>query len=111
MKLYFLFTIIATLLLSACSSSSDKAGKEAADGKTKLRFATWDVGDDVDLQQGLIDQFNKENSDIEVVLEAYGGEYDTKITAGIGAKDAPDIMYMWNYPQIQGCLGAGLTLI
>jgi multiple sugar transport system substrate-binding protein len=104
MKLFFLFTIIATLLLSACSSTSDKAGEEAADGKVKLRFATWDVGDDVDLQQGLIDQFNKENSDIEVVLEAYGGEYDTKITAGIGAKDAPDIMYMWNYPQYKDAL-------
>ena len=104
MKLFFLFTIIATLLLSACSSSSDKDGDKTADGKVKLRFATWDVGDDVDLQQGLIDQFNKENSDIEVVLEAYGGEYDTKITAGIGAKDAPDIMYMWNYPQYKDAL-------
>ena len=101
--MFFLFTIIATLLLSACSSS-DTNGEKAEDGKVKLRFATWDVGDDVDLQQGLIDQFNKENSDIEVVLEAYGGEYDTKITAGIGAKDAPDIMYMWNYPQYKDAL-------
>ncbi|WP_256988807.1 sugar ABC transporter substrate-binding protein [Bacillus sp. EB106-08-02-XG196] len=102
-KLFFLFTIVATLLLSACSSSNTTEDK-AEDGKVKLRFATWDVGDDVKLQQGLIDQFNAENSDIEVVLEAYGGDYDTKITAGIGAKDAPDIMYMWNYPQYKDAL-------
>ncbi|MEH7013712.1 sugar ABC transporter substrate-binding protein [Neobacillus niacini] len=103
MKLFFLFTIITTLLLAACSSS-DTNGEKAEDGKVKLRFATWDVGDDVELQQGLIDEFNAENSDIEVVLEAYGGDYDTKITAGIGAKDAPDIMYMWNYPQYKDAL-------
>lgn len=102
-KLFFLFTIVATLLLSACSSSNTTEDK-AEDGKVKLRFATWDVGDDVELQQGLINQFNAENSDIEVVLEAYGGDYDTKITAGIGAKDAPDIMYMWNYPQYKDAL-------
>jgi multiple sugar transport system substrate-binding protein len=102
-KLFFLFTIVATLLLSACSSSNTTEDK-AEDGKVKLRFATWDVGDDVELQQGLIDEFNAKNSDIEVVLEAYGGDYDTKITAGIGAKDAPDIMYMWNYPQYKDAL-------
>ncbi|TDL73634.1 sugar ABC transporter substrate-binding protein [Rhodococcus qingshengii] len=103
MKLFLLFTIVATLLLSACSST-DTNSEKAEDGKVKLRFATWDVGDDVELQQGLIDEFNAKNSDIEVVLEAYGGDYDTKITAGIGAKDAPDIMYMWNYPQYKDAL-------
>ncbi|MEH6994052.1 sugar ABC transporter substrate-binding protein [Neobacillus drentensis] len=103
MKFLFLFTIVAALLLSACSSSDTK-GEGTEDGKVKLRFATWDVGDDVELQQGLIDEFNAKNSDIEVVLEAYGGDYDTKITAGIGAKDAPDIMYMWNYPQYKDAL-------
>lgn len=103
MNLFFLFTIVAALLLSACSSS-DSNGEAEEDGKVTLRFATWDVGDDVELQQKLIDQFNKENPDINVVLEAYGGEYDTKITAGIGAKDAPDIMYMWNYPQYKDAL-------
>jgi multiple sugar transport system substrate-binding protein len=103
MKFLFLLTIVAALLLSACSSSDTK-GEKAEDGKVKLRFATWDVGDDVELQQGLIDEFNAENTDIEVVLEAYGGDYDTKITAGIGAKDAPDIMYMWNYPQYKDAL-------
>lgn len=97
----FLF-IAAILLLAGCSSSS--SGDKPTDGKVKLRFATWDVGEDVDLQQDLIDKFNDSHENIEVVLEAYGSEYDTKITAGMGAKDAPDIMYMWNYPQYKGAL-------
>ena len=97
---------IATFfLLAGCSSSSNAGSSEkTADGKTKIRFATWDVGDDVKLQQGLIDQFNKTHKNIEVDLEAYGSDYDTKITAGMGAKDAPDVMYMWNYPQYKDAL-------
>jgi multiple sugar transport system substrate-binding protein len=100
-----LFLVVAVmLLLAGCTSTSGNGEDATEDGKVKIRFATWDVGDDVELQQGLIDQFNKSHEDIEVVLEAYGSEYDTKITAGMGAKDAPDVMYMWNYPQYKGAL-------
>lgn len=103
-SIFFLF-IAAMLLLAGCSSSSgESSGDTTEDGKVKLRFATWDVGDDVDLQQEMIDKFNETHENIEVVLEAYGSEYDTKITAGMGAKDAPDIMYMWNYPQYKDAL-------
>ncbi|WP_043930546.1 ABC transporter substrate-binding protein [Bacillus sp. EB01] len=103
MHLFLVLTLVLSLFLSACSSSGANS-KQDEDGKVTVRFATWDVGDDVKLQQKLIDQFNAENKDIKVVLEAYGGDYDTKITAGIGAKDAPDIMYMWNYPQYKEAL-------
>ncbi|KLT18077.1 ABC transporter substrate-binding protein [Neobacillus vireti] len=97
--------IASGLLLAGCSSSSGNGGSDkTADGKVKIRFATWDVGDDVKLQQGLIDKFNETHKDINVVLEAYGSDYDTKITAGMGAKDAPDVMYMWNYPQYKDAL-------
>ncbi len=46
----------------------------------------------------MIDKFNASQEKIHVVLESYGSEYDTKITAGMGAKDASDIIYIWNYP-------------
>ena len=52
----------------------------------------------MDHQQKLVDEFNKAHENIEVTLEAYGSNYDTKISAGMGSSDAPDIMYMWNYP-------------
>ncbi|MEH7385384.1 sugar ABC transporter substrate-binding protein [Bacillus sp. JJ1521] len=104
-KSIFLLFIAAMLLLAGCSSTSSESGNDTTkDGKVKLRFATWDVGDDVDLQQDMIDKFNESHENIEVVLEAYGSEYDTKITAGMGAKDAPDIMYMWNYPTYKDAL-------
>ncbi|MEK5040029.1 ABC transporter substrate-binding protein [Sporosarcina sp. FSL K6-3457] len=99
------FLIIAVMLfLVGCSSSGDGKSDAVKDGKVKLRFATWDVGDDVKLQQNMIDKFNESQDEITVVLESYGSEYDTKITAGMGAKDAPDIMYMWNYPQYKDAL-------
>lgn len=102
-KTFLLLMLTLTMLLAGCGSGNVK-GEGSKDGKVKLRFATWDVGDDVQLQQQLIDRFNESHEDIEVVLEAYGKEYDTKITAGIGAKDAPDLMYMWNYPQYKDAL-------
>lgn len=99
--------IMATLLvgmtvLSGCSSGGKE--KEDADGKVHLRFSSWDSDESLDLQQALVDKFNEKNPDIQVTLEAYGSDYDTKIAAGIGAKDAPDVMYMWNYPQYKDAL-------
>ena len=81
-----------SLLLAGC-------GTDSSSGKTQIRFATWDVAEDVDRQQTLVDQFNESHDDIEVTLEAYGSDFDTKISAGMGSNDTPDVMYMWNYPS------------
>lgn len=75
-----IMALSATAILSGCGRS-DKSG----DGKTKIRFATWDVAEDVDKQQELVDKFNEEHDDIEVTLEAYGSDFDTKISAGMGS--------------------------
>ena len=81
-----------SLLLAGC-------GTDSSSGKTQIRFATWDKAEDVDRQQTLVDQFNESHDDIEVTLEAYGSDFDTKISAGMGSNDTPDVMYMWNYPS------------
>lgn len=81
--------------LTACGNKQEAMSKG---GKTTIRFASWDTADDVDAQQKLVDKFNEEHPDIQVVLEAYGSEFDTKISASMGSGDAPDVMYMWNYP-------------
>lgn len=86
----------ASMVLSACASGGNSS--EPKNGKVKVRFASWDVAEDIDKQQILVDKFNESHDDIEVVLEAYGRDFDTKISAGMGSKDAPDLMYMWNYP-------------
>lgn len=91
------FTVALAAVISGCGND-DKNDNDSKDGKVQIRFATWDVAEDMDRQQKLVDEFNKAHENIEVTLEAYGSNYDTKISAGMGSGDAPDIMYMWNYP-------------
>lgn len=95
LAVFCIMMLSATTILSGCGKSSDDS---SSGGKTKIRFATWDVAEDVDKQQELVDKFNEEHDDIEVTLEAYGSDFDTKISAGMGSGDTPDVMYMWNYP-------------
>ncbi len=87
-----LATMLAAGLLAGCG------GKGADAGKTNIRFATWDSAEDLDKQQALVDKFNNSQDKIHVTLEAYGDDFDTKIAASMGSKDAPDVMYMWNFP-------------
>lgn len=97
-SLFALLATVSTLSLAACSSNdAETTGSENVD-KTVVRFSTWDNEESLTFQQELVDEFNASQDEIEVKLEAYGNEYDTKITAGMGAGDAPDVMYMWNYP-------------
>lgn len=84
-------------IFTGCSKSKDNTDNTKGE-KAKIRFASWDVAEDVDRQQALVDKFNAAHEDIEVTLEAYGRDFDTKISAGMGSGDAPDVMYMWNYP-------------
>lgn len=91
-----ILALAAAGVLSGCGS---KSASQTDGAKVKLRFASWDSAEDLDKQQALVDQFNSTHSDIEVTLEAYGSDYDTKISAGMGSKDAPDVMYMWDYPS------------
>jgi multiple sugar transport system substrate-binding protein len=103
-KVILLFVLTAVLVLAGCSSSASKEEKKDKDGKETIRFATWDNEDTLNLQQKMVDDFNAQNDKIKVVLEGYGADYDTKIAAGMGAKDAPDVMYMWNYPLYKDAL-------
>lgn len=105
------------LFLTSCSQATNNPAKEkqaekkteeaknevktkskSDESKVKIRFASWDDSESLTEQQKLVDQFNRSQDKIEVVMEAYGDDYDTKIAAGMGSKDAPDVMYMWNYP-------------
>lgn len=95
MKKKLVSALAVSCVFCGCGSKKEEASEG---GKTKLRFATWDVAADVDKQQAMVDKFNEEHDDIEVTLEAYGQDFDTKISAGMGSGDTPDVMYMWNYP-------------
>jgi multiple sugar transport system substrate-binding protein len=98
-------SLAVVTIFTGCSKNNNKDNTDnAKGGKTKIRFASWDVAEDVDRQQALVDKFNAAHDDIVVTLEAYGSDFDTKISAGMGSGDAPDVMYMWNYPAYSGGL-------
>lgn len=95
-----LVTAMTGTMLLGCGggSGSDSGSDTTSDGKVKIRFASWETGDTLDSQQECVDQFNESQDKIEVVLEGWGSDFDTKMTASMGAGDAPDVMYMWDYP-------------
>lgn len=94
---------LSALILSACGTKEENPSSGTGD-TVKIRFATWDSEESLTLQQELVDKFNSSQEKVQVTLEAYGDEYDTKLAAGMGAKDAPDVMYMWNYPAYKDAL-------
>ena len=93
-----LVTVMTGSMLLGCGGEKEKADGKTSDGKVQLRFATWDDATALDSQQECVDKFNESQDKIEVVLEGWGSDFDTKMTASMGAKDAPDVMYMWDYP-------------
>lgn len=90
----FLMVSVFTLNLVSC----DKRGNKNV-GKTTIRFSTWDNAETLQFQEEMVEKYNNSQDKVHVEIEGYGSNYDTKITAGIGSKDAPDVMYMWNYPK------------
>lgn len=93
--------LILVFVMAACSdnqsnSRADQTRKESKE-KIVLRFATWDSGEALKIQEAIATKFEEKHPFIEVQMEAYGDEFDQKLTAAFGAKNPPDIMYMWNF--------------
>ncbi|MED1918630.1 sugar ABC transporter substrate-binding protein [Bacillus thuringiensis] len=79
-------------------ASSDK--KEAV----TLRFATWDTDQMLKIQQDIAKQFEQKNPGVKVQVEAYADGFDQKLVAAFGAKNPPDVMYMWDFPTYNASL-------
>ncbi len=94
-----LVLVLSLGILSGCGSK-----ESADDGKTTIRFATWDTGDKLKIQQDLAKKFEAENPDIKVQVEAYGDGFDQKIAASFGAKNPADVVYMWDFPTYHDSL-------
>jgi multiple sugar transport system substrate-binding protein len=93
--------LILVFVMAACSdnqsnSRADQTRKESKE-KIVLRFATWDSGEALKIQEAIATKFEEKHPFIEVQMEAYGDEFDQKLTAAFGAKNPPDVMYMWNF--------------
>lgn len=79
-------------------ASSDK--KETV----TLRFATWDTDQMLKIQQDIAKQFEQKNPGVKVQVEAYADGFDQKLVAAFGAKNPPNIMYMWDFPTYNASL-------
>lgn len=100
------FMLVLIVFLAGCSSnettskesSKGDEKKKASNGETVLRFATWDAGKNLKIQQQIAKKFEEKNPGVKVQVEAYGDGFDQKLAASFGAKNPPDVMYMWNFP-------------
>ena len=64
-----LLVVIFAIILLSC-------GKK--DNRVKIRFATWDNAETLEFQKEMVEKFNKSQDKIQVLIEAYGENYDTK---------------------------------
>lgn len=87
-------SVFRPLILAAGLGLVAQAGLAAE----TLRFATWDSNESLEIQKAIAAMFEASHPGVTVQVEAYGDGYDTKLAAGFGAGDAPDVMYMWNFP-------------
>ncbi|MEH7247165.1 sugar ABC transporter substrate-binding protein [Neobacillus niacini] len=101
----FRTTFLALILVFVIAACSDHQSSSRADQTVKennetivLRFATWDSGEALKIQEKIVKEFEEKHPFIKVQMEAYGDEFDQKLATAFGAKNPPDVMYMWNYP-------------
>ncbi|MDQ0198704.1 ABC transporter substrate-binding protein [Neobacillus ginsengisoli] len=94
----FLVFAMAACSNSKSSGTNNAGGNGGSNGKTILRFATWDSGETLKIQQMIAKKFEEKNPNVKVQVEAYGDGFDQKLAASFGAKNPPDVMYMWNFP-------------
>ncbi|EAR51784.1 putative sugar uptake ABC transporter periplasmic solute-binding protein precursor [Oceanicola granulosus HTCC2516] len=76
----------------------------AAQEEGTLRLATWDDEESLEIIESIAAAFEAAHPGTDVQIEAYGDGYDTKLSAAMGAGNAPDVMYMWNFPAYAASL-------
>jgi len=104
MKKKFISLMILSLALVTgitgaigCGSKSSSANGGKKD-KITIRFATWDTDTLLKIEQDIAKKFEEKHPDIKVQVEAYGDGFDQKVAASFGAKNPPDVLYMWDFP-------------
>ncbi|WP_340006761.1 sugar ABC transporter substrate-binding protein [Paenibacillus sp. FSL K6-0276] len=100
-SLIVLATTLMATMVTACGGNSESSSPSGAagSGETKtLRFATWDTGDTLKIEQDIAKKFEAAHPGTKVQVEAYADGFDQKLAAGFGATNPPDVMYMWDFP-------------
>ncbi|RED55957.1 ABC transporter substrate-binding protein [Cohnella lupini] len=108
--LFVLLLLTFTTIVSACSNhstqsesdNSSNAGTEQSSPSSsptdspakelvKLNFSTNASGGTLDAYQVIVDQFNKDNPEINVEMSALGKDFNTLMTAKMANNDLPDL--------------------
>lgn len=105
-SLIIVTTVMTVTMLTACSGNNESTNGTTAKpdnekGSTALRtlrFATWDTGDALKIEQDIAKKFEANHPGTKVQVEAYADGFDQKLAAGFGATNPPDVMYMWDFP-------------
>jgi multiple sugar transport system substrate-binding protein len=100
-SLIVLATTLMATMITACGGKNESSTSTgtAGSGETKtLRFATWDTGDALKIEQDIAKKFEAAHPGTKVQVEAYADGFDQKLAAGFGATNPPDVMYMWDFP-------------
>lgn len=87
--------ILVSMILTACQSQATETASEALPAGTPvvIRAGTGDGGDGLTPHQQIIQNFEDQNPDILVQLEAVAGrDYYARLLTQLAAKAAPDIM-------------------
>lgn len=104
----FLFTMLVTFVLAACSDSGDDtatndnnsdsdSGETASEDKVKLTIGSWRT-EDVAKYEKVIALFNETNPDIEVEFSpTKNTEYNTVLNTALQAGEGPDIFHLRPY--------------
>lgn len=105
-------------LMAGCGNSgtnsgtnSGKQGGESEGQNAKIAFAIWDSKQQAVMQQ-MADAYEKEhkNVKIDIQLTPYkGGEYWTKLEAGMAGGNAPDVMWL-NALHAESYVDGGMLL-
>ncbi|MCM3291975.1 sugar ABC transporter substrate-binding protein [Paenibacillus sp. MER 180] len=99
-RLVILLTVFA-LMLAGCGGGSGEQGSSSGEDKGKqtvLRFATWDTGEKLKVQENIAKAFEKSHTGVKVQIEPYADGFDQKLAASFGASNPPDVMLMWDFP-------------
>lgn len=98
---YLALSLVLAVGITGCSSGKSKSSSANSNGKKEkvtIRFATWDTDTLLKIEQDIAKKFEEKHPDIKVQVEAYGEGFDQKVAASFGAKNPPDVLYMWNFP-------------
>ena len=90
-----LLLVFATFSFAACNDSGGKRkipGWE--EGKTNIVYYTWGSNEELALFQDIVDEFEKENPDYNIIISKAGNDYYGDLELRLTGKQAPDIVQM-----------------